>query len=207
MPYKGRNYIGAGHLDDCNGRWTKTPEFPNGMYIYVLNIGTNGKPEFPGVPYCLQAEDESSPHASPGGTPSAGGTAPSRPSPAGGGTAPSPSTGGTRPACSADLKPCTSGPLSGGKCPDGSDMLCDPPAGGGTPPQGGMPNRGEAQPTTPAPQVPPTPAPLRDNEATPATPTTTSSAPSATIGAVYASGSTGMPIPLLAFAMGAMVAI
>merc|ERR1719454_1086928 len=42
-------------LDDCNGRWTKTPEFPSGMYVYVLNIQATGSPDFPGVPYCLQS--------------------------------------------------------------------------------------------------------------------------------------------------------
>jgi hypothetical protein len=41
-------------LDDCNGRWTKTPEFSNGMYVYVLNVQANGSPDFPGVPYCHQ---------------------------------------------------------------------------------------------------------------------------------------------------------
>lgn len=43
-----------GMLDDCNGRWTKTPQFPNGMYVYVLNVQANGSPDFPGVPYCYQ---------------------------------------------------------------------------------------------------------------------------------------------------------
>ncbi|CAD7924218.1 unnamed protein product [Amoebophrya sp. A120] len=42
----------TGRVDECGGRWTKTPEFPNGMYVYVLNVDTNGKPGFPGVPYC-----------------------------------------------------------------------------------------------------------------------------------------------------------
>ena len=45
-----------GLLDECNGRWTKTPEFPNGMYVYVLNIQDNGKPDFPGVPYCTHGK-------------------------------------------------------------------------------------------------------------------------------------------------------
>lgn len=48
-------YDGSGMLDDCNGRWTKTPEFPDGMYVYVLNIQSNGSPDFPGVPYCYQS--------------------------------------------------------------------------------------------------------------------------------------------------------
>ncbi|CAD7948052.1 unnamed protein product [Amoebophrya sp. A25] len=42
----------TGKVDECGGRWTKTPEFPTGMYVYVLNVDTNGKPGFPGVPYC-----------------------------------------------------------------------------------------------------------------------------------------------------------
>lgn len=42
-------------LDECNGRWTKTPEFPDGMYVYVLNVQENGRPGFPGVPYCKQS--------------------------------------------------------------------------------------------------------------------------------------------------------
>lgn len=46
----------TGMLDECNGRWTRTPEFPDGMYVYVLNIQENGLPEFPGVPYCLHGE-------------------------------------------------------------------------------------------------------------------------------------------------------
>uniref|UniRef100_A0A7R9Z199 YHYH domain-containing protein n=1 Tax=Pseudictyota dubia TaxID=2749911 RepID=A0A7R9Z199_9STRA len=47
----------TGHLDECNGRWTKTPEFPNGMYVYYLNVDENGSPEFPAVPYCFQSSD------------------------------------------------------------------------------------------------------------------------------------------------------
>merc|ERR1712079_285913 len=49
-----------GHLDDRNGRWTKTPEFPNGMYVYVLNVDSDGNVAFPGVPYCLQSGSDSS---------------------------------------------------------------------------------------------------------------------------------------------------
>jgi len=44
-----------GMLDECNGRWTRTKEFPQGMYVYVLNVQSNGKPDFPGVPYCVQS--------------------------------------------------------------------------------------------------------------------------------------------------------
>ena len=35
---------GAGDLDECNGRWSRTPEFPEGTYHYVLTE------EFPFVP-------------------------------------------------------------------------------------------------------------------------------------------------------------
>ena len=35
---------GAGDLDECNGRWGRTPEFPEGTYHYVLTE------EFPFVP-------------------------------------------------------------------------------------------------------------------------------------------------------------
>ena len=31
-----------------------TPEFPDGMYYYVLNANAAGTPDFPGVPYCVQ---------------------------------------------------------------------------------------------------------------------------------------------------------
>ena len=41
-----------GDLDIHNGRYTKTPEFPNGVYAYFVGVSTNastGKldPEFP----------------------------------------------------------------------------------------------------------------------------------------------------------------
>ena len=35
------NYNDSGDLDDHNGRYTKTPEFPNGVYAYFTGIGTN----------------------------------------------------------------------------------------------------------------------------------------------------------------------
>jgi hypothetical protein len=47
------NADGSGHMDECNGRFAKTPEFPDGMYVYVLNVQENGTPDFPGVPYCV----------------------------------------------------------------------------------------------------------------------------------------------------------
>jgi len=44
-----------GDLDGCNGRWTKTPEFPNGVYVYVFSVKDDGHISFPGVPYCTQS--------------------------------------------------------------------------------------------------------------------------------------------------------
>lgn len=38
---------GSGDLDECNGRWTVTPEYPNGTYAYFLTI------TFPVVPRCV----------------------------------------------------------------------------------------------------------------------------------------------------------
>ena len=37
-------YDGSGDLDIHNGRFCKTPEFPNGTYYYVITD------EFPGIP-------------------------------------------------------------------------------------------------------------------------------------------------------------
>jgi hypothetical protein len=34
-------------LDECNGRWCVTPEFPNGTYAYFTAIGDDGKPAYP----------------------------------------------------------------------------------------------------------------------------------------------------------------
>jgi hypothetical protein len=34
-------------LDEYNGRWCVTPEFPNGTYAYFVAIDSNGVPEFP----------------------------------------------------------------------------------------------------------------------------------------------------------------
>jgi len=51
---------GSGKLDDCNGRWTKTPQFPNGMYVYVLNVQPDGSADFPGGPYCMQSSPTTS---------------------------------------------------------------------------------------------------------------------------------------------------
>lgn len=38
---------GLGDLDECNGRWSKTPDFPNGTYVYYITD------EFPSVPRCF----------------------------------------------------------------------------------------------------------------------------------------------------------
>ena len=37
----------AGDLDQFNGRWCKTPEFPNGTYAYFITIDSAGDPAFP----------------------------------------------------------------------------------------------------------------------------------------------------------------
>jgi len=34
-------------LDEYNGRWCVTPEFPNGTYAYFVSISSNGAPTFP----------------------------------------------------------------------------------------------------------------------------------------------------------------
>ena len=34
-------------LDEYNGRWCVTPEFPNGTYAYFVAIDSNGAPVFP----------------------------------------------------------------------------------------------------------------------------------------------------------------
>ncbi|MCX7429462.1 MAG: Ig-like domain-containing protein, partial [Planctomycetia bacterium] len=38
---------GAGNLDQFNGRWCRTPEFPNGTYAYFTTIDAAGEPAFP----------------------------------------------------------------------------------------------------------------------------------------------------------------
>jgi len=40
---------GQGTLDVYNGRWTKTPEFPNGIYAYFITQDISGTPQFPYV--------------------------------------------------------------------------------------------------------------------------------------------------------------
>ena len=39
----------AGDLDQFNGRWCKTPEFPNGTYAYFVTIDAAGAPAFPSI--------------------------------------------------------------------------------------------------------------------------------------------------------------
>ena len=34
-------------LDEYNGRWCVTPEFPNGVYAYFVSVSSNGTPTFP----------------------------------------------------------------------------------------------------------------------------------------------------------------
>jgi len=40
-------YTNSGNLDKHNGRFTKTVDFPNGVYAYFATIDNNGKPQFP----------------------------------------------------------------------------------------------------------------------------------------------------------------
>jgi hypothetical protein len=40
-------YTNSGNLDRYNGRFTKTVDFPNGVYAYFATIDNNGKPQFP----------------------------------------------------------------------------------------------------------------------------------------------------------------
>ena len=46
------NFNGSGDLDDKNGRYCRTPDYPNGVYAYFVGISTNSKtstlePKFP----------------------------------------------------------------------------------------------------------------------------------------------------------------
>ncbi len=38
---------GAGDLDEYNGRWCVTPEFPKGTYAYFVTTDSTGSPAFP----------------------------------------------------------------------------------------------------------------------------------------------------------------
>ncbi len=39
--------VGVGHLDDHNGRWCVTPEYPSGVYAYFITEDAAGTPAFP----------------------------------------------------------------------------------------------------------------------------------------------------------------
>jgi hypothetical protein len=55
---------GLGDLDECNGRFGVTPEYPDGTYHYYLTD------DFPFIPRCVVAEpDPSFAHGTPGGPP------------------------------------------------------------------------------------------------------------------------------------------
>ena len=86
------NYVaGAGDLDECNGRWSVTPEYPEGTYHYVstplsgsskLVTDTNGD-QVPmiGMPYFLLcyhgvADLDAQPSNGQGGGPGGGGGGP-----------------------------------------------------------------------------------------------------------------------------------
>ena len=40
-------YTNNGDLDEYNGRFAKTPEFPNGVYAYYATLNSSNNPEFP----------------------------------------------------------------------------------------------------------------------------------------------------------------
>lgn len=52
-----------GDLDECNGRFGVTPEFPNGTYYYMLTD------EFPHIPRCFMGTPDASFQLGPGGPP------------------------------------------------------------------------------------------------------------------------------------------
>lgn len=39
----------SGDLDEYNGRWCVTPEYPNGTYAYFVSTDDSGNPKFPYV--------------------------------------------------------------------------------------------------------------------------------------------------------------
>jgi len=39
--------VDLGDLDECNGRWCVTPEFPNGTYAYFTTVKPDGAPAYP----------------------------------------------------------------------------------------------------------------------------------------------------------------
>ena len=44
----------SGDLDECNGFYSQTPEFPNGTYLYIINEG------YPTIPSCVCGEVDKS---------------------------------------------------------------------------------------------------------------------------------------------------
>ena len=44
---------GLGDLDECNGRWSITPEYPNGTYVYYITD------QFPSIPRCFKGTPSS----------------------------------------------------------------------------------------------------------------------------------------------------
>ncbi len=41
--------IGTGDLDQYNGRWCVTPEYPSGTYAYFVATDSSGSPAYPFV--------------------------------------------------------------------------------------------------------------------------------------------------------------
>jgi hypothetical protein len=46
-------YTNSGDLDECNGRYTKTPEFPDGIYAYFTTTKSAGSQIIPSFPYFI----------------------------------------------------------------------------------------------------------------------------------------------------------
>ncbi len=42
-------YLGNGTLDEYNGRWCVTPEYPSGTYAYFVATDSSGNPSYPFV--------------------------------------------------------------------------------------------------------------------------------------------------------------
>ena len=59
---------GSGTLDECNGRFAITPEYPEGIYQYYITDS------YPFVPRCIWGEADASFRKTGGGGPAAGGT-------------------------------------------------------------------------------------------------------------------------------------
>lgn len=59
---------GSGDLDQHNGRWCKTPEYPNGTYAYFVTITDSAQfPQFPYTPYLTYYGVVQSGNIGPGG--------------------------------------------------------------------------------------------------------------------------------------------